>query len=103
MILHLATFRWKDDVTSDDVAELTRQLIDMAAGTPEIKSYRCGESLRLRPGGADFGVAAIVEDQAGLDAYLDSDAHKAVYEALLGRMIAERGAVQLTVDSNAAL
>jgi hypothetical protein len=103
MILHLATFRWKDDVTADDVAELTRQLTEMAAGIPQLRSYRCGESLRLRPGGADFGVAAIVDDAAGLDAYLDSDAHAAVYERLLGRMIAERAAVQLPVDAGAAL
>lgn len=103
MILHLATFRWTDDVTPADVAELTAQLTAMAAGIPELRSYRCGESLRLRPGGADFGVAAIVDDEAGLNAYLDSDAHAQVYERLLGRMIAERAAVQLPVPEGASL
>lgn len=103
MILHLATFRWKDDVTAADVAELTDALRDMAAGIPELRSYVCGESLRLRPGGADFGVAAIVADEDGLSAYLDSAAHAAVYERLLGRMIAERAAVQLPVESSAWL
>lgn len=103
MILHLATFRWADDVTPADVADLTAQLTAMAAGIPELRSYRCGESLRLRPGGADFGVAAIVDDEAGLKAYLDSDAHAQVYERLLGRMIAERAAVQLTVPDGATL
>jgi hypothetical protein len=103
MILHLATFRWKDDVTASDVAELTEALRDMAAGIPELRSYVCGESLRLRPGGADFGVAAIVADEAALSAYLDSAAHAAVYERLLGRMIAERAAVQLPVESSAWL
>ncbi len=72
MILHLAAFRWKDDVTDQDVADLTEQLTAMAAAIPALRSYECGESLRLRPGGADFGVAAIVEDEAGLSAYLDS-------------------------------
>lgn len=103
MILHLATFRWKDDVTEQDVADLTAALLEMAAVIPELRSYRCGENLRLRPGGADYGVAAIVDDEAGLSAYLDSDAHQAVYERLLGRMIAERAAVQLPVDGSAAL
>ena len=102
MILHLATFVWNDDVTADDVADLTAQLTQMAAGIPELRSYRCGESLRLRPG-ADFGVAAIVDDEAGLSSYLDSDAHKLVYERLLGRMIAQRGAVQLEVPASATL
>lgn len=103
MILHLATFRWKDDVTAADVDELTAQLTDMAAAIPELRSYRCGESLRLRPNGADFGVAAIVDDEAGLAAYLDSGAHTAVYDRLLARMILERAAVQLPVDGNARL
>jgi hypothetical protein len=98
MILHIATFRWKDDVTEADVAELTTALREMAAGIPEIRSYATGPNLHLRPGGADFGVAAIVDDAAGLDAYLDHPSHAAVYERHLGRMIAERSAVQLPVD-----
>ena len=103
MILHLASFRWKGDVTPDDVAGLTDALRAMAAGIPELRSYLCGESLRLRPGGADFGVAAIVDDEAGLSAYLDSAAHADVYERYLGRMIAERSAVQLPVGDGASL
>jgi hypothetical protein len=101
MILHLAAFVWKDDVTTDDVAELTTALRAMADGIPELRFYECGESLRLRPGGADFGVAAVVDDEAGLSAYLDSDAHNAVYESLLGRMIESRLAVQLPVVGGA--
>lgn len=103
MILHIATFRWKDDVTAQDVTDLTDSLRAMAAGIPELRSYQCGESLRLRPGGADYGVAALVEDAAALSAYLDSPAHAEVYERLLGRMIAERAAVQLPVDGSAWL
>ncbi|MEO5920350.1 MAG: Dabb family protein [Pseudolysinimonas sp.] len=103
MILHLASFRWNDDVTEQDVAGLTDALRAMAAGIPELRSYQCGESLRLRPGGADYGVAAIVDDDAGLSAYLDSAAHAAVYETYLGRMIAERAAVQLPVGDGACL
>jgi hypothetical protein len=103
MILHLASFRWKDDVTPGDIAALTDALRAMAAGIPELRSYVCGESLRLRPGGADYGVAAIVDDEAGLTAYLDSAAHKEVYERHLGRMIAERAAVQLPLGEDARL
>ena len=99
MILHIASFRWKDDVTEADVAALTDALRVMAAGIPEIASYAAGPNLHLRPGGADYGVAAIVADAAGLDAYLDHPEHKAVYDRFLGRMIAERSAVQLPVSS----
>jgi Stress responsive A/B Barrel Domain len=103
MILHLVSFRWKDDVTPDDITGATEAMRAMAAGIPELRSYECGESLRLRPGGADYGVAAIVEDEAGLSAYLDSAAHAEVYEKFLGRMILERSAVQLPVGDGATL
>ncbi|WP_448003109.1 Dabb family protein [Agromyces bauzanensis] len=98
MILHIATFRWKDGVTEADVTELTESLMRMAAGIPELRSYAAGPNLHLRPAGADYGVAAIVDDAAGLDAYLDHPAHQAVYEQSLGRMIAERAAVQLPIS-----
>lgn len=98
MILHLALFTWKSDVTPEDVAELTRQLTEMAEGIPALRRYHCGENLRLRPSDADYAVAAIVDDADGLTAYLDSDAHKAVYDRILGRMVASRQAAQLDVD-----
>ncbi len=97
MILHLALFTWRDDVTPDDVAELTAQLTEMAAGIPALRRYHCGENLRLRPSDADYAVAAIVDDEAGLTAYLDADAHKAVYDRILGRMVERRQAAQLDI------
>jgi hypothetical protein len=97
MILHLAMFTWRDDVTAADVADLTAQLEAMAAGIPELRRYHCGQNLRLRPSDADYAVAAMVDDEAGLTAYLDSDAHKAVYDRLLGRMIERRQAAQLEI------
>lgn len=99
MILHIATFRWQDDVTPDAVSALTEALTAMAAGIPELRSYVCGEGLGLRPGGADYGVAAIVDDAAALDVYLDSPAHAEVYQKHLGAMIAERSAMQLPLSS----
>ena len=103
MILHLATFRWKDDVTADDISAVTDALLAMAAGIPALRGYRAGENLRLRPNGADYGVAALVDDEAGLAAYLDSPAHTEVYEKFLSQMIGERSAVQLPVADGATL
>lgn len=94
MILHLAVFTWNDSVTEDDVEAVTEALIEMARGIPELVSYTAGPNLRLRPGG-DYAVAALVEDEDGLAAYLDSAAHRTVYDQYLGRMIAQRSAAQL--------
>ena len=101
MILHLASFNWKPEVTEADVASLTAALMEMASGIPEIRSYAAGANLHLRPGGADYGVAAILEDAAGLNAYLDHPEHMAVYERYLGWMLAERSAVQLPISEGA--
>jgi hypothetical protein len=96
MILHIAVFTWNDDVTDADVDALTEALQTMAAGIPELKSYIAGTNLRLRPGG-DYGVAAVVEDEAALATYLDSAAHQQVYDDHLGKMIATRIAAQLPI------
>jgi hypothetical protein len=97
MILHLAMFTWRDDVTPDAIASLTEALKEMASNIPSIRSYVCGDNLHVRPGGADYAVAAIVDDEDGLNAYIDSPLHKAVYDKYLGGMIAERSAAQLDV------
>lgn len=103
MILHLAVFRWNDEVTPADVEALTAALTDMARGLPVLKGYRVGANLGLRPGGGDYGVAALVDDGAALDAYLDSPEHLEVYAQHLGRMIADRTAVQLDVPDSTSL
>lgn len=97
MILHLAFFSWKEDVVAADVAELTSSLREMAAQLPMLRSYECGSNLRVRPSDVDYAVAALVDDAPALEAYLDSAAHKDVYDRLLGRMIATRAAAQLDV------
>ncbi|MCC4266320.1 Dabb family protein [Microbacterium schleiferi] len=95
MILHLASFRWVDSVTEDDVSRLTAALTAMAAQIPELRSYIAGPNLHLRPGGMDYAVAAIVDDEAGLHTYLDHPAHAQVYADLMGDMLADRAAAQL--------
>lgn len=101
MILHLATFRWRDDVTDDAVGALTDALTEMASALPMLRSYVCGPTLGVRPGGTDYAVAAIVDDADALVAYLDSPEHKAVYENHLGGMVAERSAAQLPLAEGA--
>jgi hypothetical protein len=98
MILHIATFNWREHVTADAVEALTTALKTMADGIPELRSYVCGAGLGIRPG-ADYGVAAIVDDAAALEAYLNSPLHTEVYQRHLGEMIAERSAVQLPLSS----
>jgi len=101
MILHLVFFRWNDDVTDDDVTRLTSMLREMAQELPMLRSYECGANLRIRPSDVDYAVSAAVDDEGALDAYLDSEAHRRIYDALLGRMLRDRSAAQLRVPAGA--
>lgn len=100
MILHLVFFRWNDDVTDDDVTRLTTMLREMAHELPMLRSYECGANLRMRPSDVDYAVVAAVDDEAALGEYLDSEAHRRIYDALLGRMLRDRSAAQLLVPAD---
>jgi hypothetical protein len=100
MILHLALFTFHDGTSETDVAELTDALTAMAAELREnLVSYQCGPSLGLTPGGADYAVSARVASPEDLRAYLDSPEHQAVYDRVLGRLLASRSVAQLEVPA----
>lgn len=101
MIAHLVAFTFKPDVTQEQIAGLTATLTAMGAELPSVKAYVAGPNLHLRPKGADYGVLAVVEDQAGLDAYLDSPQHQQAFTDFLGPMTQTRMAVQIPVDATA--
>ncbi|HRN28420.1 MAG TPA: Dabb family protein [Terrimesophilobacter sp.] len=100
MILHLATFRWRDGVTGEEIDALTVALRSMAEQLPMLRSYVCGPALGIRPG-ADYAVAAVVDDAEALNAYIDSPEHALVYKNNLGDMVAERSAAQLPLTDGA--
>lgn len=95
MIAHLATFTWRDDADRAALSGLADELRAMAETIPSIRHYHCGENLGLRPGGADFGVIALVDDRPGLDAYLDSPAHVELVGRSIAPFLGTRQAVQL--------
>ena len=97
MIAQLATFTFRDDVTDAEMDALAEDLRAMAAGLPSIRRYLCGRNLGLRPNGAHFGVIALVDDQAGLDAYLDSPAHVELVASSVAPLLVTRHALQLEV------
>ena len=75
MIAHVAVFTFGAEMTEERAKVLAEDLRAMALRIPSIKRYTAGPNLRMRPGGSDFGVVAVLEDQAGIDAYLDSPDH----------------------------
>jgi hypothetical protein len=99
MILHLAVFRWNDDVTPDDVAAVEEELAAFRPKVPEILDYHFGADLGLREGNGDFAVLALVATPDDLNAYLDHPAHKELAARVLAPRIASRLALQFTLDA----
>jgi hypothetical protein len=97
VIAHLATFTFREDVTAAEIDELAGDLRAMAGTLPSIRRYLCGRDLALRPNGAHLGVVALVDDQAGLDAYLDSPAHGELVARSIAPRLVIRQALQLEV------
>jgi Stress responsive A/B Barrel Domain len=95
MILHVVVFTWQEHVTEAQVAEITAALRALPPQIPELQRYDAGPDLGLNPNTGDYGVVALVADEAGLRAYLDHPAHQATVRDLIAPNVAQRSAVQI--------
>ena len=91
--------RWNDAADPAALAGMTEGLASLPAQIPELLDYRFGADLALAEGNWDFAVVADFADEAGYTAYRDHPAHQAVIGERLGPLVAERGAVQMHIDS----
>lgn len=95
-IRHIALFRWKDTVTSDQVERVKTVLSKLPGAIPELKSYAFGEDIGLAAGNYDFAVVADLDGEDGFRAYQDHPDHQAAL-AIIAPMLADRVAVQFTL------
>lgn len=98
MIQHVACFTWKPGTAPADVAALGTMLAELPGRVPAVREYRFGPDLGLTPGGADFAVLAVVDDEAGLAAYLEHPFHLEV-RARIDTMAAARTRVQFALPA----
>jgi hypothetical protein len=99
VIMHLVTFRWRDDVTEDRIRALIDELGRFQGAIPQLHAYFFGRDLGLRAGNGDFGAAAVVHDAEGLHGYLDHPEHRRVVNQYIRQMSAHRLAVQIELPS----
>jgi hypothetical protein len=99
--MHMVVLTWHPSVTPEQVAEVDTALGRMPAEIPELISYSFGANLHLREPGGDYAVCAVVEPE-DLGRYLDHPAHRDVLERLLGPLVAERAAAQLSLEPHLA-
>ncbi|HYM50362.1 MAG TPA: Dabb family protein [Candidatus Limnocylindrales bacterium] len=100
MLRHVALFRWKPEVTAEDVSRIEEGLRSLPAAIPCIRSYRFGRDLGLQEGNADFGVVADFVDEEGLRTYAEHPAHLAVLTERIRPHIARREAIQYVIGDS---
>lgn len=94
MIMHAVSFRWREDVTSEQIDAFTTALSALPEQIPALVSYRFGPDLGLREGNADYAVVAVVRSPEDVTAYLGHPAHLNVVGHYTRVMAASRSAVQ---------
>ncbi|SFF68165.1 Dabb family protein [Blastococcus tunisiensis] len=95
MLMHVVTFRWKPDVTPDQVAALRTTLGALPAQIPELVNYRHGPDLGVRDGNADYAVVATLRDMDALFTYLQHPDHVRAAAGPLAAMTQTRSSVQV--------
>ena len=76
MLTHIVLFAFKDDVASNERAEILAALRDLGTSVPTLRSLEVGEN--ISPARAQGHTHVLVEtfaDRAGLAAYTDHPAH----------------------------
>lgn len=97
-IVHAITFRWKPDVDSQRVAELTEALRRYAASAGGLSLFACGEDLRLVEGNADYGIVAVFDSEDAFISYRNAEVHKALVESYLLPLLESRSGAQFAYN-----
>lgn len=93
-VVHQASFRFRDDVTAEEVAALREALHGLRAATAGLLLYTFGDDLGLRAGNASFGVLGVFESQEAYQAYAVDPLHQRIIAEHVLPMCTERLAVQ---------
>ncbi len=92
---HLASFRWKDGTTPEDVDRITGALTALAPILSGIESYRCGPDVSRTPDSYDYAVVGVFASRDDFEAYRDHPEHQRILKELIAPNLAKRIVVQL--------
>lgn len=96
MIQHVAAFAWKPGTPEGHAEAVTAALLDLVAGIPEVRDYRCGPNLGISPtANADYVVVATFDDEVGWAAYDRHPLHHEVRERMFVPWVAVRTTAQI--------
>lgn len=96
-IRHVAMFRWVEDVTEEQVAEVSAALSVLPDVVPQLRAYTFGADVGISEGAYDFGVVADVADEDGFAGYRDHPEHQKAL-GIIRPLLADRAAIQFRVS-----
>lgn len=96
MFRHVVMFRWREDATSEQRQAVSDNLATLPDSIPELRAYRYGADAGVKPGNYDFAVVADFDDRRDYETYRDHPAHRAIIDAHITPIVADRAAVQYT-------
>jgi hypothetical protein len=97
MIRHVVVFEFGPGLPAGQVARITAALDELAVRLPMLREYHYGPDLGLPAGGGDYAIAALVDDQAAFESYLDDAGHRRVAAELIDPYARTIVAVQFEV------
>ncbi len=78
MIVHVALFKWKSGVTSEQVADTLKKVQKLKSKVDGLKDIFVGENFHKESKGFTHGVVVVAENQEALDTYRKHPDHTVV-------------------------
>jgi hypothetical protein len=97
MLRHVVLFRFRDDVTAEQVRAIDDGLGRLPALIPELRAYRFGSDLGIGDGTWSYAVTADFDDADGWRAYDLHPEHVAVRTEAFAPIVTERAVVRFEI------
>jgi hypothetical protein len=95
VITHIVMFRWKPEVSEEQLAEISAVLDTLPPAIPTIRSYRHGRNIGAAPTNFDYVIIATFDDVDGWREYDKHPVHEAARADVIKPWIVDRSAVQI--------
>lgn len=89
MIEHLVLFKWKENTSTTQIAEVLSALAELKTQIPGIIDLVCGENFSDRSQGFETGLVVRFVDRNALEVYQPHPAHQEVVQTLIKPIVAD--------------
>ncbi len=76
MIIHIALFRWKKNISKNHVGKIASELRLLKRKSEGLIDIFCGENFSNYSKGFDYGIVVLFKDKVSLETYRNLPEHK---------------------------